>query len=97
MTADKSQTLAEASPGAILDTDLRGLGYALDTRLYVTLVTVVKAGPAGDFACYQRPVVSSEINDTTYMDIARYGNKLTERDAEAIFGPDIERYGAYRI
>ena len=97
---DKPPKTAATHPGEILDYYIQELGYALTSTFgdgpFVRMMTVVKAGQVGDFACYQRIILGSPTAETAKM-VAMHGNKLTERNAAGVFGTDaLAAFGVYR-
>lgn len=89
---------AELNPGKVLDLDLTLYAYhGPDTATVAYLVTVLKAGSAGDLAAYRAIVAEGPImhdRDAAAVWVTRYGSKLTADAAGKVF--DWERRGTYR-
>ncbi len=89
---------AELNPGKVLDLDLNLYAYhGPDKATLAYLVTVLKAGAAGDLAAYRAIVAEDPImhdRDQAAIWVTRYGTKLTPKEAARVF--DWERRGSYR-
>jgi hypothetical protein len=89
---------AELNPGRMLDVDLERhamLSPTEETEAYV--MTVLKAGQAGDLAAYRAIVAGSSLQgdrEGALGWVCRYGQKLTAKEASKLF--DWERRGRYR-
>ncbi len=86
-------------PGKVLDHHQRELPMEIGTEKFFLEITVLKAGGIGDVACYTALVSSEMWRDQgpkiVLPEIARFGCKLTERQARVIF-PDLDAHGVYR-
>lgn len=89
---------ADLNPAKILDHDRMTLPIvaADGTTATAEIVTVLKAGGAGDMAAYQAIIPSGSKVDELLTNVARFGNKLREPDAAKIFGAQMAHLGTYR-
>ena len=91
---------AKENPGKVLDVDSQSLPALVDSVERFVLVTVLKAGAAGDVACYQALVKSNDFSHARRFEVgakvAKVGDKITGTAAGKIFG-GIDRAGWYRV
>lgn len=89
---------AQLNPAKIIDHDRMTLPIVTADGItaIVEIVTVLKAGAAGDLAAYQAIIPSGAKVDDLLPNVARFGNKLREPDATKIFGARMAHLGTYR-
>ena len=91
---------AKQNPGKVLDVDCKSLPALVDSNDRFLLVTVLKAGQAGDVACYQALVKSNDFSHARRFvigeKVAKDGDKITGKEAGKIFD-GIDRAGWYRV
>lgn len=96
--AIKVRTAAD-HPGEVLGYFQKTLPMEIYTEKFFVEITVLKAGGIGDVACYTALVAAEKWSDPgpniILPDVARFGCKLTERQARVIF-PDLDARGFYR-
>ena len=96
----KPTATAKQNPGKVLDVDSSPLPGVVNSLERFLLVTVLKAGEAGDVACYQALVRSNEFSHARRFSIgamvAKDGDKITGKEAGKIFD-GIDRAGWYRV
>lgn len=94
---------AAANPGAVLEVEFSGCPPVVtadgEARVLYNRCIVLKAGMAGDVACYEALVDPA---DATYArrfeigaHVAKWGNKLSEKRAAQVFD-GLAAYGKYR-
>lgn len=93
---------AAANPGAVLDVDFTGCPPVVTAdggRVIYNRCVALKAGGAGDVACYEALVDAADANYARRFEIgahvAKWGNKISEKQAALIFD-GLASYGKYR-
>lgn len=94
---------AAANPGRVLAVDFSGCPPVVtgdgEARVLYNRCTVLKAGMAGDVACYEAlvPIMGDywERRFEVGMWVARWGNKISAKRAALIFD-GLASYGKYR-